>query len=290
MKSIILFTALMLFAIGGFAQQQFAGAKGYYRFEAKEAARIGSAINTAHWDTLPGKIQALYSKSYKVRAKTIQSLVEECAAYYKQKFPAVKFDLEILVLNQKDWNQIGLNPIANYGMPNCLPEIKKLFIAADKQAVGELFGETDHTGDTHLSRFDCIALHELGHSFLQTSNKLYTGRLWADEFLASYFAICFFEQHKNYPGLPQVGETGYTPKYKTLADFERLYSNVGDQNYGWYQAQFQNLGYLLYPKFKTELIKKFIENNSAKGKKLSPIDLLKRLAPETMNQWLKEME
>jgi len=290
MKSKILFTALMLFAIGGFAQQQFDGAKGYYRFEAKEAAKIGAAINAAHWDTLPGKIPVLYSKNSEVRAKAIQALVMECIEFYKPLFPKIKFDLYIMVLSQKDWNKIHLTNLCNYGMPTCLPEIKKLFIAADKQAVGELFGETDHTDDTQLSRFDCIALHELGHSFLQTSNKLFTGRLWADEFLASYFAICFFEQHKNYPGLPQVGEKGYTPKYKSLADFERLYSNVGDQNYGWYQAQFQNLGYLLYPKFKTELIIKFIENNSAAGKKLSPIDLLKQLAPEAMSQWLKGME
>ncbi|MEO9023347.1 MAG: hypothetical protein ABI290_14535, partial [Ginsengibacter sp.] len=139
-------------------------------------------------------------------------------------------------------------------------------------------------------KFDCIALHELGHAFLQKFNKLYTGKLWADEFLASYFAICFFEEHKNYRGLPQVGESGYQPKYKTLADFERLYDQVGAQNYGWYQGQFQNLGYELYPKFKTELLTKFIDNYSADGKKLAPLVLLQQLAPEITNQWLKGME
>lgn len=290
MKSKILFTVVMLYANCSFAQQQFAGAKGYYRFEAKEAARIGAAINAAHWDTLPGKIPVLYSKNSAVRAKAIQALVGECAEFYKPLFPKIKFDLYIMVLNQKDWNKIYLTSLSNYGMPNYIPEIRKLFAASDKRAVGKLFGETDNTSDTHLSSFDCIALHELGHAFLQTFNKLYTGNLWSDEFLASYFAICFFEEHKEYPGLPQVGETGYSPKYKSLSDFERLYSNVGDQNYGWYQAQFQNLGYMLYPKFKTELIKKFIENNSVTGKKLSSIDLLKHLAPEIMNQWLKGME
>lgn len=290
MKSIITFAALLLCTISTFAQQRFTGAKDYYRFEAREAARIGAAINTFHWDTLPGKIPVLYSKNYKVRARAVQALVEECAEFYKPLFPKIKFDLYIMVLNQKDWKKIHLTSLSNYGMPNYIPEISKLFAPADKKAVGELFGETDNTPDTHLSRFDCIALHELGHAFLQTFNKLYTGKLWTDEFLASYFAICFFEEHKEYPGLPQVGETGYTPKYKSLTDFEHLYSNVGDQNYGWYQAQFQNLGYELYPKFKTRLINEFINNASPTGKKLDSLDLLKQLAPEIMNQWLKEMK
>lgn len=229
MKIISIFATFIFLSTGGYAQQ-FHNSETYYEFEAKEAAQINASTKLLQCDTLQGKITALYSKGYEVRAKTIQSLIEECVAFYKQKFPTDKFDLEIMVLNQKDWNQIGLNPLADYGMPDCLPEIKKIFIAADKNAVGKLFGETDNTGDTHLSRFDCIALHELGHSFLQTSNKLYTGRLWTDEFLASYFAICFFEQNKNYPGLPQVGEKGYTPQYRTLTDFERLYSGVGARN------------------------------------------------------------
>lgn len=290
MKLIITLTAFFLCTICSYAQQNYNNAQQYYESEANEAAKIGSAINSFHWDTLSGKIPVLYSKNYKVRAKTLQSMVENCAEFYEPKFPKIKFDLYIMVLTKEDWYKIHLNELSSYGMPNYIPEINKLFIAADKKAVGKLFGETDNTSGTHLSKFDCIALHELGHAFLQNFNKLYTGKLWADEFLASYFAICFFEEHKNYPGLPQVGESGYQPKYKTLADFERLYDKVGAQNYGWYQGQFQNLGYKLYPKFKTELLTKFIDNYSANGKKLDPLVLLQQLAPEKTNQWLKEME
>lgn len=262
----------------------------YYQSEAKAAAQIDTAIQSFHWDTLPGKIKVLYSKNYKIRAQTIQKLVEKCAEFYKPKFPETKFDLNIMVLTRQDWYKIHLNKLSSYGMPNCIPEISKLFIAADKKAIGKLFGESDHTSDTQLSKFDCIALHELGHAFLQTFNHLYTGKLWADEFLASYFAICFFEQNKGYPGLPQVGEKGYTPKYRTLTDFERLYDNVGARNYGWYQGQFQNLGYELYPKFKTQLIKIFIDNFSDAGKKLPPLDLLQQLAPDITNPWLNKMK
>lgn len=290
MKLMITFTAFLLCAISGFAQQQLTRVQNHYRVDDKEAARFDHTINSFHWDTLSGKIPVLYSRGHKVRAQTIQRIIEECMAFYRRVFPETKFNLYTMVLNREDWNKIHLNEMVPYGLPNYFTEIAKLFIAADKKAVGELFDETDNTSDTYLSEFDCIALHELGHAFLQSSNKLYTGTLWADEFLASYFAICFFEEHKEYPGLPMVGQTGYTPKYSSLTDFERLYDNVGARNYGWYQAQFENLGYELYPKFKTELLKAFIENYSEAGKKLPPLDLLKQLASEITNQWLKEIE
>lgn len=287
---LIITTAFLLCTFGSYAQENYNSVQQYYDFEAKTAVEINLATQTLHLDTLHGKVTTLYSKDYKVRAKTIQALVEECVAYYSAKFPEAKFNLVIMILNRDDWYLIHLEKLSDYGMPNCIPEIGKLFIAADKKAVGELFGETDTTSDTHLSRFDAIALHELGHLFLQSSNHLYTGKLWADEFLASYFATCFLKEHPNYPLLPQVGETGYNPSHKTLADFEGLYDKVGARNYGWYQGQFQNLGYELYPKFKTDLIKKFIANYSAGGKKLDPLVLLQQLAPEITNQWLKEMK
>ena len=289
MKSMIILTVFLLCAISSFAQQQLTQSQNHHS-EDKEAARVDNAINSYHWDTLQGKISVIYSKTYKVRARTIQKLIEECMEFYKLTFPETKFNLYAMVLSQEDWNKIHLNEFVPYGMPNAHTAINKLFIAADKKAVGKLAGEPDNLPDNMLSKFDCIALHEVGHIFLIRYNHTSTQKKWADEFLASYFAICFFEQHKEYPGLPQAGETGYTPKYRTLADFERLYSKVGVQNYGWYQGQFQNLAYELYPKFKTELIKTFIENNSADGKKLDPLVLLQQLAPEITDQWLKRMK
>lgn len=286
MKSITTIVAILLCAISGFAQQQFISAQNYYDLENKEALRINAAISNFHWNTLPGKIPVIYSKGYLVRAQTLRNLVEQCIAFYQPIFSKTQFDLSMVILDSSDRHKIHLDGAG----PSSLPEINKLFIGAEKQMVAKGYGEVDNSADDQISRFDCTALHELGHIFLQSFNNTFTGNLWADEFLASYFAICFFEQHKIYPGLPQVGETGYTPKYKTLTDFERLYFTVGGPNYGWYQAQFQNLGYELYPKLKTSLINKFIENASSDGKKIDPLDLLKQLAPATMNQWLKRME
>jgi hypothetical protein len=288
-KWIITISVLLSGDIGSYAQN--ISAEQIADPDAAMNAKMGASIAVLHLDTLAGAIPALYNKNYGLRAGAIQSAVEKCAGFYKPEFPDIKFNLQIMVLDQQDWDRIQLEEYGSpYGMPTAWPVISKLFIAADKQAVGKLFGETDNLPDTVLSAFDCIALHELGHIFLKGFNHTNTQKKWADEFLASYFAICFFKENKNYPGLPQVGESGYRPAYKTLEDFERLYSNVGARNYGWYQGRFQELGNLLYPKFKTGLIRKFIDNYAAGGRKLPPLILLKQLAPEETSQWLKEME
>lgn len=169
MKLIISITAFLFYTICSYGQQlsvqQIADP------DAAMGAKMESYIVTLHLDTLRGKIVALYCKNYKVRAKTIQSMVEKCAGFYKSKFPDAKFDLQIMILNKKDWHQIHLEELSGseYGMPTAWSIINKLFIAADKKAVGKLFGEVDNTSDTHLSEFDCIALHELGHIFFKKS-------------------------------------------------------------------------------------------------------------------------
>lgn len=287
--NIIVFFLILLSVTYGYGQQ--VSVNQIANLNADLSAKLDSSIGTLHLDTLHGKIPALFSKGSKIRAKTIQSLVEKCAEFYQPKFPETKFDLRIMILNQDDWDKTYLDEDGSpYGMPTAFSGINKLFIAADKKAVDKLFGVNENGVDNVLSKFDCVALHELGHIFLKRYNDTHTKKKWADEFLASYFALCFFQQHKSYPGLPGTGESGYQPKYKTLADFERLYSTVGAPNYAWYQGKFQELGERLYPKFKVELIKKFIANYSANGKKLDPLVLLQQLSPEITNQWIKEMK
>jgi len=254
--------------------------------------QLDSSIATLHLDTLQGKILTLYGNGYKVRAKAIYSMVEKCAAFYELKFPDVKFNLEIMILNQLEWDKINLPKYGStYGMPTAWSRINKIFIAADKKTVGKLLGgNDDNTSDSILSAYDVLALHELGHIFLETYKHTFTQKKWADEFLATYFKTCFLKINKGYPHFPGTKKSSYQPKYRTLEDFEQLYTSVGPRNYSWYQGKFGSLGKRLYPKFKTKLIKIFIANYSADGQKIPPLALLKQLAPGITNQWLSEMK
>jgi hypothetical protein len=248
--------------------------------------QFDSSLASLQLDTLDGKIKTRYSKNYRLRAETIQSLVENCTNYYEAKFPGVKFTAELLLLDSSEWKKLPID--IPYGMPNT--RRNKLLIGADKKAVGELFGQTDTLPDNQLSDFDYIALHELGHNFFLRLTDTDAKQKWANEFLASYFAICYLSDTKSKKGLPQINRTNFRPEHKSLEDFERLYSDVGAQNYAWYQGKFQDLGYRLYPKFKIKLIKEFMVNYKPGGKQLEAVTLLKQLSPDITRQFLEEMK
>ena len=54
--------------------------------------------------------------------------------------------------------------------------------------------------------------------------------------------------------------------------------------------KFQQLSDRLYPKFKIDLIREISDNYSVGGKKSQFLALLKQLAPDITDQWLKEMK
>jgi hypothetical protein len=243
-------------------------------------------------DTLYGEISALYTQGYQVRAKTVLSLLKNCSSYYDQQFPDVVFNPQVLILDSVAWLKIA-NAIPNslgvYGLPDAEPAVNKIFIAAEKKSVARLVGMEDFLPDSILSPFDYIALHELGHIFLHTYEHTNTHKKWADEFLASYFALCYLKQLNDSLGLPQVDETGWQPKFKTLASFEQLYEDVGPRNYAWYQGQFQKLATELYPRFNVQLLKIFIAKYSSSDAPTDPLNLLIQIAPDITNQWLTGM-
>jgi hypothetical protein len=244
-------------------------------------------------DTIQGKITALYNKPYEVRANAVHRLLSDCSAFYNEQFPDVIFNPQVLILDSQSWNMIARtipNSLPVYGLPDAEPKVNKIFIAADKKAVAELFGLKDDLPDSVLSEFDYIALHELGHIFLERYEKTFTHWQWADEFLASYFAICYLKQVNDTLGLPQLDQTGYQPKYKSLVYFDSLYEGVGPANYAWYQGKFQKLATQLYPLFKLKMLKIFISNYSVNGKKEDPLEFLKHLSPSITDSWAEEMK
>lgn len=137
-------------------------------------------------------------------------------------------------------------------------------------------------------------MHELGHYFFITLNNTRTHQKWFDEFVANYFLVAFMIEKK-----PDVtiewnkmieDNDKDIPEHRTLEDFEKFYDQVGPPNYDWYQKKFMKLCFLLYPQFKTKLITDIVENYASSGKNIDALTLMKSIASETMNKWLKEMQ
>jgi hypothetical protein len=209
--------------------------------------------------------------------------------FYEAKFPDKKFNASLYLLNKSDWEKPPFDE--PYGMPFYNRHNIIMVVAAEKNALRRLTGLPDDPvkSDSILSTFDYQPIHELGHYFFFTLNNLYKEK-WLNEFLATYFLICFIKEKNLVPELEDQLKANYPVAHKTLEDFQKLYGGVGPANYHWYQCKFAQLGYKLYPQFKIELIKKVIENYSPTGQNLNGISLLKNLAPGTMDKWLKDMQ
>ena len=229
-------------------------------------------------DSLPGKVKTYFSPGRLNRAKATQQLIQDAVSFYEKRFPTKAFSVPVYVVDkvQVPFYDDSSHYLAVGSIPQLMAAGRRLTVTATSPA------------DT----VDLIALHELGHYFLTTLHQAPIRVQWANEFFATYFAICYL-QTKGI-SLLDSSSTGrqptYRPTYRSLADFERLYYKVGGANYGWYQEQFAHLGYELYPKFKTRLVQIAIAEYGPSGRKTSPMALLERLAPRTMQAWRKRLQ
>lgn len=245
--------------------------------------RYGSVLSSGSLETISGKKNSYYSKGYKVRAEALQKLIDNCVSYYKKKIPETKFDVRVFVLDENDWKL--LPAVLPYGMP--FSDSNNIVIAADRRAGTALFGIPDNLPDSVMSPFDNIVLHELGHTFF-TLSSLEVKQKWVNEFIASYFAICYLREVSDGEYFPRIDESEFQPTYRSLEDFERLYFEVGAQNYGWYEGQFIKLAYSLHPDLKIKLIKKIIELYKTQPDTDASV-VLRNLSPLKYDKWLLEM-
>jgi hypothetical protein len=198
----------------------------------------------------------LFSAGAQPRVTQIASRLEWAHRYLKE---ILAFDptLRLLVLSPKDWPEHTAYPL--YGMPHYLG--REVIVMGDEpagfwQGVVELldgvltptqraevkatYGTVD--GRIDMSAFaNLIVVHELGHLFHEQVPFAFP-RLWIREFFCNFCVHAYLaenepEQMQLWTLLPERMMALPTDKvrYCSLSDFERLYVNVGPENYVWYQ-------------------------------------------------------
>ena len=248
---------------------------------------LDSLLSSEHLDTLHGFPVTLYSPGYTVRAEAVQKLVRSCIQFYQSQFPGDLYTVQIEILNEKDWKTLPFpHP---YGFPHFTDINQSIIVSADKNALNRLNKMDDQqSNDSITAGYDYVALHELGHYFFFTLHHI-DKEHWLNETLASYYMICYLKNQQLILDIGKENST-FSPKYKTLEDFEKLYFRVGPQNYDWYQRRFIELGFLLYPHLKTKLIQDVLNNYKSGGKNLDGLTLMKDIDPTVMDEWLKQMK
>lgn len=167
--------------------------------------------------------------------------------------------LRVLVLAPEHWGEYAASPV--YGMPHYTDE-RTLAVAGQDNgfwqsmsppvevlppqaahAMRDAYGRPD--GSINLSTFfDLLAVHEIGHLFHLQAKREFL-RLWLMELFCNIclHAYVVAREPEQLPALetfPQIvaGAGAGELRYRSLDDFERLYIDVGAQNYGWYQCRF----------------------------------------------------
>jgi hypothetical protein len=192
-------------------------------------------------------ITAYYSPGFESRALEVRPLVEEMVRFYEDKLK-VKADFTLAILEKEHWSSVAEAARRPYGLPFVTPKPNVAFLpaTADNAVTSLILKYKERLPPAKLEEFkasgfdfgtaavkfvDLLGLHELGHVYT-AAYDINPQHKWLSELLANYFAYAFLRERQPklailFRAMNSLSAPGYTPKYKSLDDFERLYSGVG---------------------------------------------------------------
>jgi len=249
---------------------------------------------------LKSSINVYYSSGYKKRGKVVKSYIQDAMRFYKKNLN-ITTDLSVAVLTKLNWEQITKIPFdipfgsdsphvvflpANLGEGVITSGADKTKHLAKAETLKELKSAGYTFEQAEMKNIDFIGLHELGHLIAEKLEiSFYPGKpnKWYNEFLASYIAYAYLREKD--PAFATITNTltehniGTMPKqrYTSLEDFEKLYSNVGPENYGWFQSKFFQLVVKIYDRKGLNFIKELVSSSFPKNEKASIESLLHNL-------------
>ena len=89
---------------------------------------IDSVLKSEYLIQLNGYPKTSYSAGFETRAKTLQTLIKNCADFYENIFPQKHFSVNLFILNKTDWEKPRFQ--FPYGIPFYDPEYDIMLIAA----------------------------------------------------------------------------------------------------------------------------------------------------------------
>jgi hypothetical protein len=218
-----------------------------------------------------------HSPSVEARARVLADRVGSVLDRFGPRLE-VRPVLNLLVLAQEDWSVHTRVPI--YGLPHTQGG-RTLVIAGednsfwrsqipdpssfpdDVAAVLRRIYDDGSGGVSAAAFFDLLAIHELGHAFIEQSG-LETHRRWMDEFLPHLILHAWVEEEA--PGLlPALtllvdlvvaAGPGDHP-FTTLAEIEGQYERIArehPENYAWYQVRWHQGARRVYEAAGTEVL------------------------------------
>ena len=222
---------------------------------------IDSLLLTRKTDSLDGSVKTYYSPGNKKIATELQQLVSDAILYYENKYK-IKFNLQMIVLDSGQWfKEISPYGFVFYDGTHWLVLNTGMNYKNFKSVYG--FNSISHQFDSSFkknkitaeeviySRLKFLSLHELGHYFIDNLSNAQSPNVWANEFIAWYFANEYMTKYhpeikKGFDVFCHTVSSFYPVEHTTLDDFNELYAKIKIGNFAWYHSRFYFLADTLY--------------------------------------------
>jgi hypothetical protein len=229
------------------------------------------------------KLPTYYSPEAKQRATELAEIAGNCV-HYLDGFYENKVQNRLLVLNEEDWTKRHRFP---YGL---IAGIQNYLWYPTARIDNPVFKDMEPyyencPGNLHhklcqlleyqdspylyalLRWWEVLMVHEYTHNY-NRENGVAIKLKWFNELFCDYFTYAYLKRYAeisplDVPLFELLSEIMYVGgmevvKYRSLEDFEELYTNVGAANYCWYHGWF-NVGVMdLYRMYGENLIEKVI--------------------------------
>ncbi|MDF7813913.1 hypothetical protein [Hymenobacter sp. YC55] len=204
-------------------------------------------------------VAVYYVPGYETRALALRHLMQEVKTFYQQQLQ-LDVPFSLAVLDSARWTSIySEQGRPFYGVPWVSKKPYVAFLPATGGRINEQLAAVEEKrranpkkpvdsrrfayGGTKLGVPDLIGIHELGHAYTDAYG-INLQVAWLRELVATYFCYAYLRQQlppqaAGWEAANHLFYRNVKPTYTSLADFDRLYFGVGPDNYGWYQAYFQ---------------------------------------------------
>ena len=227
-------------------------------------------------DSLEAGYRVFYSDGYAERAADIGNLVSGATRFYRDKLGIEVKDLSIALLDPADYESAAFPGGYPYGIPFAedlvivhpadLSQglVRDVFSPYEKGASPRILARLGAAGCDYAGAlpimFDAISLHEIGH-VLTDAYSLDTRQAWFNEFMATYFGYIYMRDFRPEMALVwdvvmEVSREGYQPAHSSLDDLNNMYTDVGLDNYIWYQNVIQDRVHVVCDLHGIEFIRK----------------------------------
>jgi hypothetical protein len=207
-------------------------------------------IKNLNLDKNNGSIISYYSKGFAVRANELSSMLQKSVPYFKDSLE-VEEDYSLAVLDFDDLQKVSRVP---YGLPSVSgPPYVVIFPATSNHTLAEVIGNAinghgleakySSSKEELVNKFiSFIGFHEIGHIYAKKKGLKFPNK-WTFEFAATYLAYMFIDEYfpkesEIWMNISEILINELRPVYTHLEDFEKLYVQVGIENYAWYQVVF----------------------------------------------------